>query len=298
MKVILFATIIFISVSCTATTQKDNPSSYVLNKHRELSQFSTPGEFEYLYKNLPESINELSQFIKKQLIHPFDIQKFGKKIPKDRKFEDRDFPTVTLMLKELIKRDENGLSFSRKPEHRLVVACVHHSMLLASILRHREIPVRIRSGFAKYIGDRKDIKVSHVICEIWDQENRKWMLVDPDRQKVNFSRDDFEFANETWNRLRNNNIGNGRYISRLGNTARVTVHLLIHDISYLLGQEKPYWEDPPIVSRINEGISDLTDIELKVFDKIAGYLEDPDNHLKDLEKIVKENAFLQFKGES
>jgi len=297
MKVVLSTVVFFIIASCTPNTPKDNPPSYILDHHRNFSSFTEPGEFAYLYNDLPTSFDKLCTLIKKQLVHPFDVGKFGNEIPKDRKFEDHDFPTVSLMLGELLKRNENGLKAERKPEQRLVVACVHHSMLLASILRHHGIPVRIRAGFAKYIGERKDVKVTHVICEIWDQEHRRWILVDPDRQKVNFSRSEFEFSYETWNHLRNNTLGSSRYVSRYGNVVRATIHLLIHDLSYLIGDEVSYWNDPLIVSKITEGISDLSENELKVLDDLAVYLKEPDDYLKNLKKIVIENEFLQIKDD-
>ncbi len=297
MKVVISIVIFFVIASCTEKTPDFNPPGYVLDHHRNFSSFTEPGEFAYLYNDLPPSFDKLCTLIKRQLVHPFDVGKFGNEIPKDRKFEDRDFPTVSLMLEELLKRDENGLKATRKPEDRLVVACVHHSMLLASILRHRGIPVRIRAGFAKYIGDRKDIKVSHVICEIWDQENSRWIFIDPDRQKVNLSRNEFEFAHETWNRLRNNNLGSSKYISRYGNVVRATIHLLSHDLSYIIGDEESYWNDPLIVSKITEGISDLSENELKVLDDLAVYLKEPDDYLKNLKKIIIENEFLQIKDD-
>ena len=117
-------------------------------------------------------------------------------------YEEMELPTVSLILKELLKRNENGLAASLKPEERLVVACVHHSMLLASILRHQGIPVRIRAGHAKYIGGRKGIRVTHAICEVWDKEKSRWILGDPDRNRINFPRHEFEFAHEIWTRLR------------------------------------------------------------------------------------------------
>lgn len=295
---IIFAFIAFSFVtSCSENIPRDNPPDFVLEQHRKFSSFTDPGKFAHLYNNLPTSLNELCSLVKKQLVHPFDVEKFGSQIPKDRRFEDRDFPTVSLMLQELLIRNENGLNVTRKPEHRLVVACVHHSMLLASILRHRGIPVRIRAGFAKYIGDRRDLRVSHVVCEVWDQEHTKWILIDPDRQRVNFLRNEFEFAHETWAYLRNNNLNKNKYVSRYKNVSGVIIHLLVHDLSYIIGDEKPYWDDPPIVARIDEGISELSETELKVLDDLAMYLKDPDMYLNDLKKIISENEFLQIKEE-
>lgn len=282
-------------ISCSTQRQKDDPPQYVLEKHLRFSQYTDPGNYADLYDELPESFNELSILVKKQLIHPFDVEKYKDEIPEDRKFEDRDFPTVSLMLEELLIRDKNGIVASRKPKDRLVVACVHHNMLFASILRNHGIPVRIRAGYAKYIGDRKDLRVSHVICEVWDKKRNKWILIDPDRQKVDFPRNEFEFASETWFLLRKGNLGDEKYISRYQNVDQVTVHLLCHDLSYVIGTEEAYWIDPPIVSNIKTGISDLPESKRQILDKIAGYLKDPDNHLRNLVRIQAENSFLHFK---
>jgi hypothetical protein len=141
---------------CSAESQAGHPPEDVLSKHLGFSRYTDPGEYAYLYKELPESLDRLCALVKKQLIHPFDLGKFAGQIPKGRTSEDQKFVTVAEMLEELLKRDEQGLVASRKPEDRLVVACVHHSMLLASMLRHRGIPLRIRAGFAKYIGGRTD----------------------------------------------------------------------------------------------------------------------------------------------
>jgi hypothetical protein len=279
---------------CTQDIKQTQPPAYVLEKHRQFSQYTDPGKFSYLYYELPESMEKLSELIKKQLIHPFDADKFAYKISEDRMYEGREFYTVSLMLEELLNRDENGLSLSRKPENRLIAACVHHCMLYTSILRHRGIPVRIRNGHAKYIGGRKDVRVTHAICEVWDKDSNNWILVDPDRQKFDFSRHEFEFTHETWNRIRNNNLGNERYVSRYGNVVATTVHLLCHDVSYILGQEISYWLDPPIVSKIKAGISDLSEDELQLLDKISEYLKDPDNHLDELASIQAGTPFLCF----
>jgi len=272
----------------------DTPSADVLNMYLNFSTFTDPGEYAYLYNDLPGSLEELCTLVKKQLIHPFEVDQFSDKIPKDRRIEDRDFPTVFLMLKELLVRDKNGIVVSRKPEDRLVVACVHHCMLLASILRHKGIPVRIRSGFANYIGKRRNIKVSHVICEVWDEQQKKWILVDPDREKVDFNRNEFEFSSETWELLRKHKLKSDRYFSRYDHITQAIVHLLIHDISYILVEEKPYWLDPDIVSEFSLGMSEIPDSTKQIFDLTAGYLSNPDKVLGKIKKLRTDIHFLQI----
>jgi hypothetical protein len=254
----------FTVASCSSRIQTDHRPGYILNKHRQFSSYTDPGELAYLYNELPDSLDTLCALVKKQLIHPFDVGKFSDKIPKERTDEGRKFFTVSLMLEELLKRNKKGLVASRKPEDRLVVTSVHHAMLLASILRYRGIPVRIRAGFAKYIGNKRNLRVSQVICEVWDEEQNKWILVDPDRQKIDFSPNQFEFAYETWFRLRNDSLRGTYFVPRYGNVDRTTFHLLFYDLSCVIGNEGPYWEDPPLISQIKSGIIDLPKDELKI----------------------------------
>jgi len=289
--------ILFITTTCSTQKQEELPSESVLARHLKFSQYTNPGEYGYLYNNLPESLEALCDRIKKQLIHPFDLEKYSDRIPKDRVYEDRAIPTVSLMLAELLKRDENGLVASRQPEDRLVVACVHHSLLLASILRYRGIPVRIRAGYAKYIGDNHNIRVSHVICEVWDQQRNKWLLVDPDRQRIDFPRREFEFAYETWERLKSKKINKKQYVSRYHTVDQATIHLLCHDLSYVIGNEEPYWLDPPIVARSETRITGLTEAELQLLDQVATLLKKPDIHLTELINIQKETDYLNYDSE-
>jgi len=83
-------------------------------------------------------------------------------------------------------------------------------------------------------------------------------------------------------------------MSRYGNTVRATVHLLCHDLSYIIGTEEPYWEDPPVVSQIEKGISDLSELKLQILEKIAEDLKEPENHLNGLVKIQTENPFIRL----
>jgi hypothetical protein len=72
--------------------------------------------------------------------------------------------------------------------------------MLTSILRHRGIPTRGRRGFAPYIGKMfgKDLHVGHTICEVWNERNSRLMMVDPDRQMLDFPKDKFRVAPDPW----------------------------------------------------------------------------------------------------
>lgn len=178
-----------------------------------------------------------------------------------------------------------------------MVACVHHSLLLASILRHQGVPVRLRAGNAKYISDDDRVRVSHAICEVWDAHRNVWFLVDPDRHRIDFNPREFEFASETWQKLRTQTIKKKYYISRYESVDQATAHLLCLDLSYVVGVEEPYWDDPPIVTKIDNSLKDISDTELQLLDKIAALLKDPDQHLDKLINTKADNNSLNHNRE-
>ena len=73
-----------------------------------------------------------------------------------------------------------------------------------------------------------------------------------------------------------------------------TVHLLCHDLSYVIGAEVIYWNDPPIVAKSKSGIVNLSENELQLLDKIAIFLKESDFHLAELAGIQKQTPFLQY----
>lgn len=186
------------------------------------------------------------------------------------------------------------LILEREPKARFVVACVRHGMPLASILRYRAIPVRIRSSFARCIGGGKGLRVGHAICEARDAQRRTWILVDPDRQLVDLRRMQFEFAGQALRMLRDGRLPQERYISAPGSAARATLHLLRHDLSYVLGEEVVYWEDPPIVAELESSVSDIELGKRAVLDRLAGFLARLDHHMRELVRLRSEHEYLQF----
>jgi hypothetical protein len=294
-KRFLFIVSLMLFSACNANNQKNIKLEKVedaLDFYKEYSIYTNPGQYSYLFKNLPDSLQGLCELIKCQFIHPVDLEPYRNLIPENRHYEDRKFPSAEKLLAGLLALDSAGLVYERKPENRLVVTCRYHSILLASILKSRGTPVRLRYGFAPYLAPGRGLHIGHVICEVWNDKEKRWMYVDPDRKMVDFPRDQFETGHEAWIAFRAGKIKDPNKYGVSNSWGEVMILGTIYqDFLCVLGYEPLYWEYP--VSRfLNNEISKLEPERLKVLDEIAELMNNPDENLNRLMEIYKKNQFL------
>ena len=266
----------------------------VLAFYRQYSEYTDPGSYESFFVDLPESLEALCAIVKAQLIHPIaDLERYRDRIPSERYYEETRFPTAAAMLARLIQYNPAGLVPDRLPEERLVVSCRYHAILLASILKHRGIPTRLRYGFAQYLAPGQHI--SHVICEVWNTTEHRWMLVDPDKQMVDIPRERFDFAADIWQRYQQGGIDVSRY--GVGSSWGIypILDMLWHDFVSVQGQERLYWEHPPLTRNSQMDVRAIPTERLKIVNKIAVLLNEPENHLQELRALYKKHQFLQFR---
>jgi sulfatase modifying factor 1 len=267
----------------------------VLDFYKQYSSFTNPGEYAYLYENLPDSLPELCRLIKSQFIHPYtELPKYREQIPKERWDESAKYPTVKSILKGLLKYDSKGLVIDRKPEDRLVLGCREYAILLASILKHRGIPARVRAGHATYI--IPDFRTSHTICEVWNEKVKRWMLVDPGMNKVDFSRDKFDFSNEAWLQLQKkeidpNNYGNpGQYSGFVSILGKV-----YSDLASILGNEYPIYQYAPILDYAFKNDNKLSVEQIETLNKISELMKALDaKNLSKLQEIYNNTPQIQI----
>ena len=288
----LFLTLLF---SCRIENSV-KPEKTILDYYSNQSMVSSPSKYAYTYDGLPESIDELCSLIKCQLIHPVEIGDLKDKLPKDRHYEDPKYPTVEKILEGLLKYDERGLTLDRKKEDRLIIACYHHCLLLASILRERGIPVRIRVGFARYFEKKYKVRFGHAICEVWDNEQQKWIWVDPDRKYVDFERERFELPQKTWIDLRKNRLQTEMYKGGFSEGEYSVVHMLVQDIVTVVKTETQYWNEPVFMDQIFTDIDELDEEKLLILDRFANLLEAADDSLEQLTALYNNTDWIQPGG--
>ena len=268
----------------------------VLDFYRQYSEFTDPGEYAYLYKKLPDSLPELCRLIKSQIIHPYgELQKYSEQIPEERWNEYMGYPSVKSILAGLVSYDSAGLVNDRKPEDRLVLGCNQNAILLASILKYREIPARIRNGHATYL--MPEFHISHTICEVWNENDKRWMLVDPSMDMVDFDREKFDFSNELWLKMQNEEIDPnlyglpGRYTGLVSILGKVC-----HDLASLLGTEYPINQYAPILDYAFDKDKQLSVEHIETLNKISKLMKTLDaENLSKLQAIYNNTPEIQIK---
>ena len=242
----------------------------------EQSKYSSPGKYSNYFDNLPRSVKEVSEIVHGLIVHQEDTEEFyGFKIPSDKKFQPNT-RYIEKILEIIINNNDQSLSIERKPRERFIGTCRDFALLTCSILRYKNIPARVRCGFADYFHD--DWFSDHWVCEYFDMKNLKWKLVDSElgkeekqKYQINFDtidipRNKFLVAGKAWQLTLENKIN-----------------------SDLLGVKeigvKGFWF---IKADVVRDLAALNKIELLAWD-YTDYIDDP---FKDINKRSKEEITL------
>jgi len=297
--VLIFAISILIATGCSSQQKteisiKGLNNSSLLDFYRQYSEFTDPGEYAYLYENLPDSLPELCKLIRSQFLHLYaELPQYSDKIPKERWNESLKYPTVKLMLEALVFNDSRGLVYDRKPEDRLVLGCRDYSVLLASILKYRSVPARLRAGHATYL--IPDFHASHTICEVWNDDDKRWMLVDPNTGMTDFSRDKFDFSNDTWLQMQKKEINSDQY----GNPGKYSGQISIlgkvsPDLAMVLGKEYTTYHYAPIMGYAFKNNDQVCNEHKEILEEICELMKslDAENLLK-LQEIYNSTPEIQ-----
>ena len=266
----------------------------VLDFYRQYSDFTDPGEYAYLYENLPASLDDLCNVIRSQFIHPYaQLPRYRELIPKERGDESVKYPTVQSILKGLLSHDSSGITKNREIEDRLILGCRHNAIVLASILKYRGIPARIRTGHVTYL--RPGFHLSHTICEVWNEKDSRWMLVDPSTVMIDFNREQFEFSHELWFKLQRGEVDlekygfPGRYTGLISIVGKISP-----DLSAILGTEYPVFHYAPMLDDVSEN-NQLSQEHTDLLNRVCELMRCIDaENLAKLQKIYEDTPEMQI----
>jgi hypothetical protein len=134
-----------------------------------------PGEYADLLEDVPAEISALCQVVQGLLLHIFWAERYGAELTEERK-QEVNLRSAASMLARIRELSDQPLTAARPLEQKLVGNCRDFSVLLCAILRHQGVPARARCGFGAYFwpGRFED----HWVCEHWNADLGRWMLVD------------------------------------------------------------------------------------------------------------------------
>ena len=293
---LLLITISILTLSgCNAQHQFEfTDEKSVLDFYCQYSSYTNPGKYEYLYENLPDSLPALCQLIQKQFMHIVaEYPSYKDVMPSESRYDINKYTTIESILEALYHKDSNGLTLNRKPEDRLVFSCQNYALMLTSMLKYKGIPARVRYGHATYL--IPDYHASHVICEVWNKTETRWMLVDPNVNMIDFERDKFDFSNEAWLQMQKGEIDPnlfgipGKYSGEGSISGKISA-----DLASVLGTEYPLNMNPPFIESYFKEGKQLSKEQIKILYSISELMQslNAENLLK-LQRIYNSNPEIQ-----
>ncbi len=125
--------------------------------------------------DIPKDIKTIVSYVQNILLHQHWSKAYGLELIDERKKEPfvRSFEDKLVFLN---KRGFNHVSDKRADESKMISICRDFSVASAALCREAGIPARARCGFATYF--EKDIYMDHWIVEYWNEERKRWVMVD------------------------------------------------------------------------------------------------------------------------
>ena len=290
-----------------------------LEHYLQFGLFTNPGLYlEKLKKDLPSDIKEIGLLLRKQIIHRVTLKNGNTGSNKDLRYgdmtkvswwrqpEDDILPTAAAMLAELYRRNPMGFVAYRKEEDRLILTCRFVAILMASILKSKGVPARVRSGFAPYfdIPAFGDKSVDHWINQYWDEGRSRWVTIDVDGSLEGYYKFDpydipdgvFDFSSDAWLAIRNGKVDGKHFWNAGGYDGLVVVAWeLFYDFHCLMNNEIIYLHTPEMTKLAN--FEQITKVQLGEIDNLARLMQNPDKNFEGLKKLWEtKKEFRLLKG--
>lgn len=284
----------------------------ILNFYLKTSIYTNYGPYKEYFKCLPDNMEELTSLLLEQTIHRTELVRSSIKLNQTGESKDgvatnyswykyRSHDDILLtapsIMAELNRLDDRGIFHGREISKKVVITCRYVAILLASILKAKGIPTRVRSGFASYF--REDgIFVDHWIIEYYKGEENRFVIVDPDpdsgEKHTDMNKEDFGWIAKIWLDVRSGKDSidkyvHGGFLKGLGMLART----LFFDFHALMGDEISYLFFPAFIDN-DKKFFNLSLEELKELDDLALLMLDPDKNFSELLYIYRNDKKMRI----
>jgi Transglutaminase-like superfamily len=280
-----------------AVRQRDSLTFYASH-----SQWTHPGRHAARLDKLPKDLPSLVRITQGLGIYDVVAAEFyGCRLGRARQ-NDIHLRTVAQRLDRVVALDRRPLSVGRSPNKRVAGRCHQFTLLLVAMLRSKGIPARARCGFGAYFNPPKF--EDHWVCEYWNHDSDRWVLVDAqldnvwrDRLHIAFDpldvpRDQFVTAAVAWHRCRRGEVdpaGFGiSFVDLYG--LWFVAGSLIRDLAALNKVEMLPWD---VWGAQPAPGAALDADQVALFDELAALTADSDAHLGPLRRRYAQDSRLR-----
>lgn len=269
-----------------------------VKRFKKITKHTEARELAYLYDEIPNEIEAICKVVNSLLIHPVRLSEYPELNVSEEEIWNNEPKTVYEILTKLKSKSDQGLLANRNAQEKVIITCRGFTILLTSILRYKGIPARARAGFAPYLCE--GVNIDHWICEYWDIDKKKWILLDADFMKIDFSSDEFRYTADVY--LNCNNTLDDPYkygcddwwgmcyiISYLNLDLLSLVYdeLWYNPHTYIT--EKLVWEKH---SNYDSAVINFTKDEKELINKVAKLMTDINKNYNELTDLIKLNDEL------
>lgn len=129
----------------------------------------------HMVADIPKDIKTIVTYVQNILLHQHWSEVYGLELSDERKKEPfiRSFEDKLVFLNKL---GFTHVSEQRTNENKMISICRDFSIVAVALCREAGIPARARCGFASYLV--KDKYIDHWVVEYWNEEKKKWVMVD------------------------------------------------------------------------------------------------------------------------
>jgi hypothetical protein len=277
----------------------------ILDFYRHPAKMTSIGKHASRVEALPGDIDALTRVVPDLLLYEYVASEFyGITIPDDRRFETHIRP-VEEILDRLLAVDDRPLDVARPLENRLVGVCHHFMLLLVGLARAKGVPARARCGFGSYFNP--PYFEDHWVCEYWNEEAARWVLVDPQmddvwRRKLDIDfdpldvpRDRFVGAADAWGLCRAGEADQSKFGIFKGDLRGLwfIAGSLVRDVAALNKMELLPWDQWGAIPRSD---GPLDDDRLAFFDRLAALTRSPDASFEELRALYESDDRVRVQG--
>jgi hypothetical protein len=287
----------------------------ILNHYQQFSTFTNPGLYqEKLLNELPDNVSEIGKLLRKQIIHRVTLSngnsgsntdlRYGNmtKVPWWRQPEDDNLPTASAMLAELYRRDKRGFIADRQEENKLILTCRFVAILMATILKSKNKPARVRSGFDPYTSPQPGKSCDHWITQYWELQQQRWITIDVDccLEELQFDPFDmpvsvFDWSANVWLNVREGKADPKRFWNAGGFEGLMPIAWeLYYDLHCLMNNEIIYLHSPQHTAP--NKFAKLSEQDLNKIDQLAYLLLDPDKNFDTLNNLWETDREIRLLG--